>query len=45
MRRAGDRLNQTVSVPARGLPLQPVEGDELTALVELGRFGGLEVGV
>lgn len=38
-------LNDTTSVPALGLPLRAVPGDELTALAELGRFGGLEVGV
>lgn len=37
-------------VPALGLPLHAVPGDELTALAELGRFGGadgqsLEVGI
>lgn len=40
-----DVLNATGAVPALGLPLEPVAGDPLTALTELGRFGGLEVGV
>ncbi len=40
-----DILNETTSVPALGLPLRPVDGDDLTGLAELGRFGGLEVGV
>jgi uncharacterized cupin superfamily protein len=40
-----DILNETVSVPALGLALEAVPGDGLTALTELGRFGGLEIGV
>ncbi len=40
-----DALNETTGIPALGLPLDPVDGDPLTALAELGRFGGLEVGV
>lgn len=40
-----DILNETVRVAALALPLDPVAGDPLTALAELGRFGGLEVGV
>ncbi|MBN9630024.1 MAG: cupin domain-containing protein [Actinobacteria bacterium] len=45
-----DILNETTSVPALGLPLHAVPGDDLTALAELGRFGGpdgraLEVGI
>lgn len=40
-----DILNETTSVPALGLPLHATPTDELTALAELGRFAGLEVGV
>ncbi|CAM5341338.1 cupin domain-containing protein [Leifsonia shinshuensis] len=38
-------LDSTGSVPALGLPLEPSPDDALTALAELGRFAGLEVGV
>ena len=38
-------LDATGSVRAARLPLEPTADDPLTAVAELGRFAGLEVGV